>query len=142
MIFFLLLRLAQNNIKNGQMEQKDKEFKAAKIYVLLRVSINESDNDIKETLTDYGYQIQEVKRFHKIPIVKVMILSKTEDVIKVLKAMTFRLDIRWELKLDKSRYSSIFQVFEILKENLIGIFIEIIIGIIIEILLLLRILII
>ncbi|ETO04740.1 hypothetical protein RFI_32656 [Reticulomyxa filosa] len=42
------------------------------------------DNDTKETLENYGYQIQEVKRFHKMTIVKLM-LSKTEDVIKILK---------------------------------------------------------
>ncbi|ETN98651.1 hypothetical protein RFI_38841, partial [Reticulomyxa filosa] len=48
-------------------------------YVLLRgVSIHESENEIKEILADYGYQVQEVKRFHKMPIVKVM-LSKIED---------------------------------------------------------------
>ncbi|ETO32985.1 hypothetical protein RFI_04122 [Reticulomyxa filosa] len=32
----------------------------------------------------YGYQIQEAKLFHKVPIVKVL-LSKTEDVVKILK---------------------------------------------------------
>ncbi|ETO01719.1 hypothetical protein RFI_35720, partial [Reticulomyxa filosa] len=63
-----------------QMEQKEnqdgKTFAAEqkKKYALLRgVSTRESDNEIKETLKDYGYQIQEVKRFHKMPIVKTMI---------------------------------------------------------------------
>ncbi|ETO36670.1 hypothetical protein RFI_00391 [Reticulomyxa filosa] len=42
------------------------------------ISVYQSD---KETLEDYGYQIQEVKRFHKMPIVKVM-LSKTEDALR------------------------------------------------------------
>ncbi|ETO02500.1 hypothetical protein RFI_34931, partial [Reticulomyxa filosa] len=52
-----------NNSKNVQIEQQrqPKNCKAAKI-----------ENEIKETLEDYGYQIQEVKRFHKMPIVKVM----------------------------------------------------------------------
>ncbi|ETN99054.1 hypothetical protein RFI_38431 [Reticulomyxa filosa] len=46
-------------------------------YVLLRgVSTRESDDEIKETLEDYGYQIQEVKRFHKMPIVKVLLSKK------------------------------------------------------------------
>ncbi|ETO10603.1 hypothetical protein RFI_26773 [Reticulomyxa filosa] len=39
------------------------------------VSTRESDDKIKETLEDYGYQIQEVKRFHKMPIVKLLELN-------------------------------------------------------------------
>ncbi|ETO01796.1 hypothetical protein RFI_35642 [Reticulomyxa filosa] len=47
-----------------------------------------NENEIKETLEDYGYHVQEVKRLHKMPIVKVM-LSNSNDVVKIL---TFRLD--------------------------------------------------
>ncbi|ETN97912.1 hypothetical protein RFI_39614, partial [Reticulomyxa filosa] len=71
--------------KSFAAEQKKKREEAVinpeiNRYVLLRgVSIHESENKIKETLEDYGYQIQEVKRFHKMHIVKVM-LSNSSDV--------------------------------------------------------------
>ncbi|ETO00191.1 hypothetical protein RFI_37256, partial [Reticulomyxa filosa] len=76
--------------KSFAAEQKKKREEAVinpeiNRYVLLRgVSIHESENEIKETLEDYGYQIQELKQFHKIPIVKVM-LSNSSDVVKILK---------------------------------------------------------
>ncbi|ETN98667.1 hypothetical protein RFI_38825, partial [Reticulomyxa filosa] len=72
--------------KTFAAEQKKKREEAVtNPEVLLRgVSIYESENEIKEILEDYGYQIQEVKRFHKMPIVKVM-LSNSSDVVKILK---------------------------------------------------------
>ncbi|ETO02273.1 hypothetical protein RFI_35163, partial [Reticulomyxa filosa] len=73
------------NSKTFAAEQKQKRENAVinpeiNKYVLLRgVSIHESENEIKETLEDYGYQVQEVKRFNKMPIIKVM-LSNFSDV--------------------------------------------------------------
>ncbi|ETO35841.1 hypothetical protein RFI_01221, partial [Reticulomyxa filosa] len=42
------------------------------------ISIQESENEIKETLEDYVYHVQEVKRLHKM-------LSNSDDVVKILK---------------------------------------------------------
>ncbi|ETO16420.1 hypothetical protein RFI_20920 [Reticulomyxa filosa] len=91
-----------NDVKDGQMEQKENQDGSQDVilivrhlllnkrkgeeavinpevnrYVLLRGVLNrESDGEIKEAL--------EVKRFHKMPIAK-MLLSKTKDVVKILK---------------------------------------------------------
>ncbi|ETO03061.1 hypothetical protein RFI_34349 [Reticulomyxa filosa] len=78
-------------LKICKLNKKIKATITKELYVLLRgVSIHESENEIKEILEDYGYQIQEVKRFHKMLIVKVM-LSNSSYVVKILKDN----DIQW-----------------------------------------------
>ncbi|ETN97228.1 hypothetical protein RFI_40303, partial [Reticulomyxa filosa] len=81
-----------NDAKDGQMEQKENQDGKQKIVRQPRCDIyrkkfaaeQKKKREEAETLEDYGYQTQEVKRFHKMPIVKVL-LSKTEDIIKILK---------------------------------------------------------
>ena len=52
--------------------------------VLLRnVPVCETEEQIKSILEEYGYEIQEVKRFKNLPMVRVQ-LSKSEDVSKIL----------------------------------------------------------
>ncbi|ETO36545.1 hypothetical protein RFI_00516 [Reticulomyxa filosa] len=68
-----LIHLAQN-FNDGQMEQKDyrKTFAA------------EQKKKREETVTNPEISNTRIKRLHKMPIVKVL-LSKTEDVVKILK---------------------------------------------------------
>ncbi|ETO15445.1 hypothetical protein RFI_21919, partial [Reticulomyxa filosa] len=75
-----------NNVKNEQIEQKESkdeidELQGSQDNVLLRgISIQESENEIKETLEDYGYHVQEVKQFNKMQLI-----SNYDDIVKMLK---------------------------------------------------------
>ncbi|ETN97468.1 hypothetical protein RFI_40061, partial [Reticulomyxa filosa] len=54
-----------------------------KIVLLKNVPVQESEKEIKETLEEYGYSVEQVKRFNKMPMIMIT-LSKAEEMMKIL----------------------------------------------------------